>query len=543
MRLYNLSIKAKLAILSAVFLIGMAVFGVIAFDTLNRVKIGGAAYEHITITSESFADFVPPSQFVMKERLDLYTMLLDAADKDKLSDEVDDFKVLTAQFEKGHAEWMAKINDPKERALIQKVYETGHAFIAVALEKFIPALQQGDLAGAEKLRTTEMKVLFGRHAMASKEFIEAMREQIAENERSARGMVAMRTLVLTVVALAAVVVVLVLCLIIAKGIITPLNRTVEMLHEVSQGNLTRRIEVKGTDEIAQMGVALNDTVENLSRVMLDINSDAEVLAGASKELSTSSERLGANSRQTTSQAAAVSSAAEEVSQTVQTVSIATEEMSSSIKEISRSASAAAEVASGAARLAETTTATMTKLSESSAEIGNVIKVITSIAAQTNLLALNATIEAARAGQAGRGFAVVANEVKELATQTAKATEDIGAKVLAIQRDAKGAVHAIDEITSVISRINDIQSTIASAVEEQTATTNEIARNIVETAKGSSDIASNITGVATAATDTQESATVSQQAAHELSELALKLSGVVGQFRLSDARSSENGALG
>ena len=219
---------------------------------------------------------------------------------------------------------------------------------------------------------------------------------------------------------------------------------------------------------------------------------------------------------------------------MQTVSTATEEMSASIKEISKNASEAAEVASSAARLAGTTNATMTKLSESSAEIGNVIKVITSIAEQTNLLALNATIEAARAGEAGKGFAVVANEVKELAKETAKATEDIGAKVEAIQNDAKGAVLAIDEITTVIGRINDIQNTIASAVEEQTGTTNEISRNISETAKGSSDIASNITGVATAAKETEHSAGVcGSNAAQELSKLAVRLGGRGQPVQLSN----------
>jgi methyl-accepting chemotaxis protein len=314
-----------------------------------------------------------------------------------------------------------------------------------------------------------------------------------------------------------------------------------MLHEVAQGDLTRRLAVAGTDEIAQMGLALNETIENLSRVITEIGSDAKVLSNASEGLSTTSQQLGVNSQQTTTQAAAVSAAAEQVSQNVQTVSTATEEMSASIKEISKNASEAAEVASSAARLAGATTATMTKLSESSAEIGNVIKVITSIAEQTNLLALNATIEAARAGEAGKGFAVVANEVKELAKETAKATEDIGRKVEAIQNDAKGAVQAIDEITTVIGRINDIQNTIASAVEEQTGTTNEISRNVSETAQGSSDIASNITGVAQAAKDTQHSATASQQAATDLSRLAVKLSGVVSQFKLSDNGRHANGA--
>src|SRR5208282_2514698 len=229
----------------------------------------------------------------------------------------------------------------------------------------------------------------------------------------------------------------------------------------------------------------------------------------------------------------------QVSKNVASVASASEEMQVSIREISKNANDSARVAKNAVSVAHTTNETMKKLGESSREIGNVIKVITSIAQQTNLLALNATIEAARAGEAGKGFAVVANEVKELAKETAKATEDIGAKVQAIQNDAKGAVQAIDEITTVIGRINDIQNTIASAVEEQTGTTNEISRNISETAKGSSDIASNITGVASAATETQHSAAASLKAPQEPSQLAVKLAGVVSQFQLVSSTGHQN----
>jgi methyl-accepting chemotaxis protein len=170
-----------------------------------------------------------------------------------------------------------------------------------------------------------------------------------------------------------------------------------------------------------------------------------------------------------------------------------------------------------------------KLGESSQEIGNVIKVITSIAQQTNLLALNATIEAARAGEAGKGFAVVANEVKELAKQTAKATEDIGQKIDAIQGDTKGAVQAIEEIGTIINQINDISNSIASAVEEQTVTTNEIGRSVTEASKGVGDIAKNIGGVAVAAKNTTQGANDTQKASHELSRMAAHLQSVISKF--------------
>jgi len=265
---------------------------------------------------------------------------------------------------------------------------------------------------------------------------------------------------------------------------------------------------------------------NLQRVMDKVAQNATTLGSASEELAANSQQMVSNAEETATLAGVVSAAAEQVSKNVQTVATGTEEMSASIKEIAKNAQDAAKVAATAVRAAETTNATISKLGDSSAEIGKVIKVITSIAQQTNLLALNATIEAARAGEAGKGFAVVANEVKELAKETAKATEDISQKIEAIQNDTRMAVDAIAGISSVINKISDYQNTIASAVEEQTATTNEISRNVTEAAKGSTEIAQNITGVATSAKSTTAGANDTQKAAGELSRMAAELQSMV-----------------
>lgn len=268
----------------------------------------------------------------------------------------------------------------------------------------------------------------------------------------------------------------------------------------------------------------------LQKTMAAVNQNAGTLGAASEELLANSKQMVGNAEETATQAGVVSAAAEQVSKNIQTVATATEEMGVSIKEIAKNAHDAASVATTAVKAAETANATVSKLGESSVQIGKVIKVITSIAQQTNLLALNATIEAARAGEAGKGFAVVANEVKELAKETAKATEDISQKIEAIQTDTRSAVGAINEISTVINKINDIQTVIAGAVEEQTATTNEINRNVFEASRGASEIAQNILGVAKVAKGTMSGASDTEKASAELSRMAVQLQELVAEVQ-------------
>ena len=301
---------------------------------------------------------------------------------------------------------------------------------------------------------------------------------------------------------------------------------------IATGDLTRDdLKIRSQDELGDLTAAINKMSGSLKNMIMAITENSLHVASASEELSNTSQQITANSEETSAQAKVVSDSAVQVSQNLQTVATGAEEMGVSIREIAKNATEAAKVATSAVKVAETTTATVSKLGESSNEIGQVIKVITSIAQQTNLLALNATIEAARAGEAGKGFAVVANEVKELAKETAKATEDISRKIEAIQGDTKAAVEAIASISEVINQVNGISNTIATAVEEQNATTNEMARNVSEAANSSGEITSNINGVAQAAESTSRGAMDTQKASQQLVETSAELRRLVEQFKI------------
>ena len=255
----------------------------------------------------------------------------------------------------------------------------------------------------------------------------------------------------------------------------------------------------------------------------------DAVAAASTELQTTAGGMSSTAEESNRQATAVAAASEEASTNVQTVAAATEELSASVSEISRQVTQSAQIAGTAVTEAERTNVEVQGLAQAAQKIGEVIQLITDIAGQTNLLALNATIEAARAGEAGKGFAVVASEVKNLATQTAKATEEISAQIGAIQTATSGSVAAIAGIGGTIKKIDEIATAIAGSIEQQGAATREIASNIQQAAIGTAEVSSNIVGVTEAAQETGAAAGQVLTSAEELSLLANRLRGEVGRF--------------
>jgi methyl-accepting chemotaxis protein len=404
------------------------------------------------------------------------------------------------------------------------------AYVEVAQNKQLPAGLANDLTSWQNTRDTVITPIFKKINQGLADLEAAESADAATSAASAKsGYRSSRT--------ASILMLIIGCLLafglglaVARQIVGSLTKVSDICNGLAAGDLTRTSGLTTRDEPGQMGRSLDTAIARIRETVSTIDGSATSLASASEEMSGIATQIAATAAQTTSQAQSVSAAAEQVSRSVDTVIAGSEEMGASIREISENASQAAQVAAEAVRMAASTSTTMSKLGESSTEIGNVIKVITAIAEQTNLLALNATIEAARAGEMGKGFAVVASEVKDLAQETARATEDIARRVEAIQGDTTGAVTAIEEISKVIARISDFQTTIASAVEEQTATTGEMNRSVSEAATGSSDIAENITAVAEAARRTSEGVSQTQQATAEMARMSADLTALVGTFR-------------
>ena len=480
----SLPVPKRLLVLSAIYSLGLISYGIWVNKTLRENQVNGPQYTRVLESRDFAADTRPSSLSIgdaMVSACELASPALSVANPGRVPGVINEIKEMHARFQRNQESWMSKLSDEQLRELLEtSVAGPASEFFQVCEDELYPAALSGNVEEAQRVVSKKLHELNRRQEDALSHLVDKAEDSSKKIEIEVSDSIARTSQLTTVFGV---------CVLIICGLF---------------GWYTGR----------DISHSLQNSAETLRHV-------------AREELMAVGQQMRTHAQETTHQATLASGAAGEVSANAQALAKAVDEFNTSIREISGNTSNAATVAALAVDAANRTNATVTKLGASSAEIGNVIKVINSIAEQTNLLALNATIEAARAGEAGKGFAVVANEVKELAKQTSEATEDIIRKIAMIQDDTSHAVAAIGQVTGIIRQINESQNAIASAVEEQSAMTGEISRNIADVAAGSGEIARNISMVANAADSTSRGTEDTLRAASDIESMAGELLELVG----------------
>jgi methyl-accepting chemotaxis protein len=559
----NLAIRVKIPLGFAVVLAIVVILGLVSINRLSAVDSNAEEIRDNWLPSTGQMSKLLTSIYSFRLREARY--LLVAADGGDLDKPQADIAAGVDRIAKARAAYQPLVVPGSEDERLIKQFDQEWSGYGQLTSKMVDLAKAHDAKGATALFNGASRDSFDR---AIKSLNDDADFNVAQGKKAAdmgAAIYASTTWIVYIALIFAALLCAVLGWLLVAGVSTPIQRMTDAMKRLAGHDLSTEITgLHRKDEIGAMATAVQifkDSMITADRLAEEQRQDQankeqraarieainatfdqqasealNFLASAATELRATAGGMSNNADLASKQAGAVAAAAEEASTNVQTVAAATEQLSSSIQEIARQVVQSSTIANQAVQEAASTGGTMQTLSEAAQKIGEVVRLINDIAGQTNLLALNATIEAARAGEAGKGFAVVASEVKNLATQTARATEDISAQVTAMQSSTGNAVAAIERIDATIGRMNEISTSIAAAMEQQGAATQEIARNVQEAARGTTEVSSNISGLNHSVEETGAASVQVLGAADELGQQAEKLRARVGTF-LADIRSA------
>ncbi len=558
--LNTLKMKGKLALLAGTAILGFIGYFAVSYQLMQVVAVNGSLYNEIINNKDLVADILPPPEYIIETYL-VTKQIIAAKEASQKKELINRFADLEKDFRERHEFWKSRIPPGSlHNMLLVDSYEPGVKFFTLVNNEFIAAVRNSDL---EKIKTIEAELdrLYEQHRTKINQVVtEANKESTAIEKKTAeiqrwvlQGLIGFTLVMLVIIAF--------LSYSIGAAILRPVNAMVSFFMELSkgEGDLSKRIVTAAKDEIGDMAQRFNAFMDKLQSLIKEIAGNSRTLEASSTGLTTIAQQLAKGAENMLSRSHGVATATEEMSANlsnvaasseqastnVNMVAAASEEMTATVREIAQNSGKARGITEMAVTKANSTSAKVNELGRAAMEISKVTEVITEISEQTNLLALNATIEAARAGDAGKGFAVVANEIKELAKQTATATQQIKSRIEGIQNSTNETVAEIGQISKVIDEVNDIVGTIAAAVEEQSASSQEISNNIAQASQGieevnqnvnqtsavSSSISSDIANVNQGVQDITTNSSQVDVKAKELAQLAAQLQQLVGRFKV------------